>query len=64
MRTNVMIEDDLLEKAMAVSNLKTKKDVIEKALKEFIEVHSRKDISELFGKIQFADGYDYKKARG
>ena len=63
MRTNVMIDDGIMEKAMAVSHSKTKKEVIEKALLEFIQNNARKDLSELRGKIKFADGYDHKALR-
>jgi Arc/MetJ family transcription regulator len=41
MRTNVVIDDEVMEKAMALSKFKTKKDVIDGALREFVEIHSR-----------------------
>lgn len=63
MRTNIVIDDKLMEQAMHVSGLVTKKDVVEKALFEFVQRHTRKDLSELQGKIQFADNYDYKAIR-
>ena len=36
MRTNIVIDDELLNEAFSVSNAKTKKDLIHEALKEFI----------------------------
>ncbi|MCW3488596.1 type II toxin-antitoxin system VapB family antitoxin [Dethiobacter alkaliphilus] len=63
MRTNIVIDDKLLEQAMHVSGLTTKKDVVNKALSEFVQRHTRKDLRELQGKIQFADDYDYKIMR-
>jgi Arc/MetJ family transcription regulator len=63
MRTNIEIRDDLMNQAIAVSGLKTKKEVVELAISEFIEVRSRKSLEDLRGKIQFSDGYDYKSAR-
>ena len=63
MRTNIVIDDNIMQKAMSISQLKTKKEVIERALQEFIATHSRKDLSELRGQIQFADDYDYKALR-
>ena len=62
-RTNIVIDDALMKKAMEVSGLKTKKEVVEKAIIEFVERHTRKDLNELRGKIQFADNYDYKAMR-
>ncbi|MCL2223301.1 MAG: type II toxin-antitoxin system VapB family antitoxin [Oscillospiraceae bacterium] len=64
MRTNIVIDDDLMTKAMEISQLKTKKETVELALHEFVSARLRLDISDLRGKIMFADGYDYKKARG
>ena len=63
MRTNINLNDDLINRAMVASGLSTKTDVVEAALREFVERRERKDLRELFGKIQFSDGYDYKAAR-
>ena len=63
MRTNIVIDDKLMEEAMRVSGLSTKKEVVDRALSEFVERHTRKDLRELMGKIQFADNYDYKAMR-
>ena len=64
MGTNILIDDELMTQAMTVSGIKTKKAVVEQAIREFIEKHTRKDISDLFGSISFADDYDYKMLRG
>jgi hypothetical protein len=40
MRTNVVIDDDLMESALKVSGLKTKKDAIEEGLKLLVQVKS------------------------
>jgi Arc/MetJ family transcription regulator len=61
MRTNIDIDEDLLEQAFSVSRLRTKKELIHEALKEFIRLRSRKDLTELAGFIQFHEGYDHKK---
>ena len=58
MRTNIDIDDELMEKAMSLSGLTTKKNVVNKALLEFVQNHSRKDLIDLEGKIQLADGYE------
>jgi len=63
MRTNVVIDDKLIQEALRLSNLKTKKDIIHKALEEFIQNRKRLDLREVRGKIRFAEGYDYKKMR-
>lgn len=62
-RTNIVINDSLVEKAMALSGLTTKREVVDKALTEFVQRRIRKDLLELEGKIRFLDGYDYKSLR-
>jgi len=63
MRTNIVIDDDLLEKAFSVSNAKTKKELIHEALKELIKLKKRKDLTKLSGAIEFHQDYDHKKLR-
>lgn len=63
MRTNIVIDDDLMEEALRLSGVKTKKDAIHKALEEFIAGRKRRNLKEIRGKIVFAAGYDYKKLR-
>ena len=41
MRTNIVIDDELLNEAFSVSNSKTKKDLIHEALREFIRLKNR-----------------------
>ena len=63
MRTNVVIDDKLIQEALRLSKLKTKKELIHKALEEFIQNRKRLDLREVRGKIRFTEGYDYKKMR-
>jgi Arc/MetJ family transcription regulator len=63
MRTNIDIDDKLLEQAFSVSQMRTKKDLIHEALNELIRLRKRKDLTELAGRIEFHEGYDYKKLR-
>lgn len=63
MRTNIVLDDKLVEQALKLSGYKTKKEVIHQALLEFVQNRNRRDLRELQGKIQFSDGYDYKALR-
>jgi Arc/MetJ family transcription regulator len=63
MRTNIEIDDELLAQAFSVSRSRTKKELINEALKEFIRLKKRKDLTELAGFIQFHMDYDHKKLR-
>ena len=63
MRTNIDIDDTLLNEAFSFSNAKTKKDLIHEALMAFIRLKKRKDLTELAGQIRFSKNYDHKKMR-
>ncbi len=63
MRTNIVIDDDLLDEAFSLSRIRTKKELIHEALKEFIRLRQRKDLTELAGAIKFHKGFDHKKLR-
>lgn len=40
-RLSVTVDPDLLEEAMSVGGVKTKREVIERALREFVRSHAR-----------------------
>ena len=63
MRTNIVLDDDLVEEAARLSGIRTKKDLVHEALRVFIATKRRKSLLDLAGKIQFAPGYDYKALR-
>lgn len=63
MRTNIVLDDKLVKEAFRYANVTTKKELIDLALREYVENHSRKDVRELKGKIKIRDDYDYKKLR-
>lgn len=64
MRTNIVLDDSLMEEAFRYAEgIHTKKALIEAALKEFIRTRKMRNLRDLKGKIQFAEGYDYKKMR-
>ncbi|SDB55132.1 antitoxin of type II TA system, VapB [Desulfonatronum thiosulfatophilum] len=63
MRTNIDLDDVLVEEAMRLSKATTKKEVVHQALKEFVANKRRKDLRDLRGKISFAPDYDYKTLR-
>jgi len=63
MRTNIVIDDALLEEAFKYTDVKTKKDVIHLALQELVDNHKKLSLLELKGRISLGEGYDYKKLR-
>ena len=63
MRTNIVLDDSLVKEALKLSRVKTKKEVVNQALKEFVENSKRLNLMDLFGKIEFAKNYNYKALR-
>lgn len=64
MRTHVVLDDSLVHEAFKYAgDIHTKKELIETALKEFVQNRKRKNLKDLKGKIQFAEGYDHKTMR-
>ncbi len=63
MRTNIVLDDNLVAEALRLSGIKTKKDLVHEALRVFVASHKRKSLSDLRGKIRFAPGYDHKALR-
>ena len=51
MRTNIEIDDALMEQAQALSDVKTKKEVVEKALKHYISFLKKRELLTLSGKV-------------
>lgn len=63
MRTNVVLDDELVREAMALSQLKTKRDLVDQALREFVAFRKRLNIRDLRGSGLIDETYDYKALR-
>lgn len=63
MRTNIDLDDDLVEEAQRLTGLESKRGVVHEALRVLIESKRRRSLNELAGKIRFTDDYDHKKLR-
>jgi Arc/MetJ family transcription regulator len=66
MMTNIVLNDELVDEALQYSQtISTKQELIEIALKEYVDSRKRKrkNIEELKGKIKFWEDYDYKGMR-
>jgi Arc/MetJ family transcription regulator len=63
MRTNIEIDDKLMKEAQRLSGLKTKRAVIDAALRMFVRVKRQSDILKLAGKVEFWDDFDGRKDR-
>ena len=53
MRTNIVVDDKLMAEALKLSNIKTKKGVVETALKLLVQVKKQEAIRKLRGKLNW-----------
>jgi len=58
MRTNIIIDDDLMSEAMTLSKLKTKKAVVETGLKLLVQIKKQERIKSLRGKLKWDGDLD------
>jgi Arc/MetJ family transcription regulator len=58
MRTNIVIDDDLMTEAIKASGLKTKKEVVEEGLKLIIQRSKQQAIRELRGNLKWEGDLD------
>ena len=63
MATNLSIDAELLETALITGGLKTKRETVNQALREFIQRRKNAEILSLFGTIVYDSDYDYKEVR-
>ncbi len=63
MRTNIVLDENLVKEAMKLSRTKTKRELVNQALREFVENRKRLNLMDLAGKIEFAKNYNYKALR-
>lgn len=63
MATNLAIDDKLLEEALKAGKLRTKKETVTRALKEFIERRRQRRILKALGTFRFREDWDYKQDR-
>ena len=58
MRTNIIIDDSLMNEAMKLSDLKTKKAVVEEGLLLLIKLKKQQKIKSLRGKLNWEGDLD------
>jgi len=63
MRTNIVLDDDLVKEAFRHAPVKTKRELVDLALREFVATRKRRDLRALFGRGGIRDDYDYKALR-
>jgi hypothetical protein len=63
MATNLSLDPDLIDRALALSGERTKKAAVTRALEEFIARRRQKDLADLMGKLDWDASFDVKAER-
>jgi Arc/MetJ family transcription regulator len=63
MRTNIEIDDNLIQEALRVSGLKTKRAVVEAGLRMLVRLKRQEDILSLVGKVHWEGNLDQSRQR-
>ncbi len=63
MRTNIVLDDDLVDEAMHFSHVKTKREVVDLALRELVARHRQRRLKRLKGRQLIDDDYDVRRVR-
>lgn len=57
------VDDELIREAVRLTGITTKRELVDVALRELVRTRSKKDLFDLAGQVEFAEGYDHKQAR-
>ena len=58
MRTNIVIDDQLMQEAMEASGFKTKKEAVEAGLRALIKLRKQEEIKSFRGKLKWEGDLD------
>ncbi|MGV6851127.1 MAG: type II toxin-antitoxin system VapB family antitoxin [bacterium] len=58
MRTNIVIDDNLMSDALQLTGLKTKKEAVEMGLKTLIRLKKQEEIKKFKGKLKWEGNLD------
>jgi Arc/MetJ family transcription regulator len=58
MRTNIVIDDKLMEEALKLTGLRTKREAVETALRTLVRLKQQEGIRKLRGKIHWEGDLD------
>ncbi len=62
-RTNIVLDDELVREAMELANVKTMREAVDIALRRFVHGGRQKRLLELKGTGGIRKDYDHKRAR-
>lgn len=62
MRTNIVIDDELMNDAMRLTGVKTKREAVEMALKSLIALKKQENLKSFRGKLKWEGDLDDMRA--
>lgn len=62
MRTNIVIDDDLMNEALRVTGLHTKREVVELGLRTLVRLGRQQEIRRLRGRLKWQGDLDAMRA--
>ena len=63
MRTNIVLNETLVTEAMRLAGIKTRREMVERALEEYVARHQQRELLKLAGKDLIDPGYDVRRTR-
>lgn len=63
MRTNIVLDDALVHRAMELTGARTKREVVHRALSHLVERRTRKNLLDMAGEVDFVPDFDHKALR-
>lgn len=61
MRTNVVLDDELIDRARQLTGIKTKREVIHVALRTLIQIREQEEVRNLRGKLRWEGDLDSQR---
>ena len=63
MRTNIVLDDALVDEAFSLTGVRTKRELVDLALREMVHRRKKKNLMDLAGKVSLRPDYDHKETR-
>ena len=61
MRTNIVLDDSLIERAQKLTGIKTKREVVQEALRTLILLREQAGVRQLRGKLKWEGNLDEQR---
>ena len=61
MRTNIVLDEDLIERAQKLTGIKTKREVVQEALRTLILLREQAEVRQLRGELKWEGNLDEQR---